>query len=224
MTGSTAIGDELCEYYGGEKILKKHSGYRDFMKNASSTEKTYYKFSGIRNPLDTAVSMYFKLKNEPRFLDPLYPTKNKDNFIRATYIASNKADFNDFFMRFLTRNIYDEIKTHDFNKLNYIYRFENIQEEFSRILTRLGLNQIRPLPLIKKTPERQTDFTLYYKTDKIRRTARLIFSKYMAQWDYDFPTDWPNLQSKEYFKYSFLNFKKPIKDCGRLALTVLKKI
>lgn len=120
------------------------------MKNASSTEKTYYKFSGIRNPLDTAVSMYFKLKNEPRFLDPLYPTKNKDNFIRATYIASNKADFNDFFMRFLTRNIYDEIKTHDFNKLNYIYRFENIQEEFSRILTRLGLNQIRPLPLIKK--------------------------------------------------------------------------
>ena len=39
MTGSTAINNELRENYDGIYVLKKHSSYRDFLKDATEAEK-----------------------------------------------------------------------------------------------------------------------------------------------------------------------------------------
>ena len=71
-TGCTAVGKELLSQYGGERILRKHSTYPDFLRIATDDEKRYFVFSGVRNPLDDAVSHYFKLKTDhhSRFSDP----------------------------------------------------------------------------------------------------------------------------------------------------------
>ena len=55
-TGSSAVRRELREMYDAEPILRKHATYRDFLRQASADEKTYFAFSGIRNPLDVAVT------------------------------------------------------------------------------------------------------------------------------------------------------------------------
>ena len=71
-TGSTAISRELVQNYEGAHILWKHATYQDFLKVAKPEEKEYFVFSGIRNPLDDAVSRYFKIMTDhrERFTDP----------------------------------------------------------------------------------------------------------------------------------------------------------
>jgi len=60
-TGTTAISQELCDFYGGERIFEKHSKYSFFKKNATLEQQGYFIFSCLRNPLDRTVSLYFHL-------------------------------------------------------------------------------------------------------------------------------------------------------------------
>ena len=62
-SGTTAIGKELLEHYDGFRLLSKHSTYYDFRKVASDEEKKHFVFSCLRNPMDDAVSRYFKIKS-----------------------------------------------------------------------------------------------------------------------------------------------------------------
>jgi len=62
-TASTAISKELRELYDGESILRRHSRYHDFLRQATPAEKQYFVFSGLRNPLDTIVTGYMKYKH-----------------------------------------------------------------------------------------------------------------------------------------------------------------
>ena len=59
-TGTTAVSRELRLMYAGTRILRKHSSYQEFLRKASDEEKKYFVFTCIRNPLDDAVSHYFK--------------------------------------------------------------------------------------------------------------------------------------------------------------------
>ena len=106
-TGSTAIAHELRENYAGESVLKKHSTYQDFLVNASPAEKNYFVFSGIRNPLNDAVSHYFKCKNDHKgnFTDPKRVARrtglvSRLDFEIYDYLAKTDADFPTFFLRF----------------------------------------------------------------------------------------------------------------------------
>jgi len=204
QTASTAIAQELCENYDGQKILWKHARYCDFMKVASPEEKEFFFFSGIRNPLDTIVSLYFKIKERPRFKDLSNPNTTKENFRQAIYLENNNADFSDFFQKFYACRIYNEWKTRDFEKLDYIYRFENIQAEFSSILKHLNLIQIRPLPLINETPGRKKDYASYYDNERVQRDARIAMGKFMKKWNYGFPSGWAELRIEDYARYLWL--------------------
>ena len=103
-TASTSIRRELCEYYDGTTILLKHASYKTFLKTATDEEKNYFVFSCIRNPLDNAVSVFFKLKTDHRgrFANP---KQNKKRRIRAKriykFIQENNADFATYFLKIL---------------------------------------------------------------------------------------------------------------------------
>ena len=107
LTGSTAISSELRENYCGTKIISKHATYYDFLRNANDEEKTYFVFSCIRNPLDQAVSYYFKYKtnHKCRFTDPARLRKQKPivkymDLKKFNFIKKNNADFASFFLKF----------------------------------------------------------------------------------------------------------------------------
>ena len=207
-TASEAISCELCEFYAGERILWKHASYRDFEKIAGSKEKKYFIFSGIRNPLDAMISLYFFHRQDPfkKFGVLKHKFTNLNNYKQFWFIKNNNVDFLDFFKKFYGSSIYYEWKTKDFDKLNYIYRFENLQDDFREILKRLKIKQVRPLPVINQSFGRRADIYYYFPAE-IQGIAGLISRDYMKKWGYRFSVDWQQPASKEWLYYYL--FLKP---------------
>lgn len=217
-TGSTATRDELISQYGGRKILNKHSTYWDFLRVADEDEKRYFVFSGIRNPLDDAVSHYFKLKTDHhgRFTDPVrrkYRLGNRGAEIyrrtgkspqgttprrrtlaeygenrKYDYIRRHRADFARFIRRYRWLP-YDNWSRLSHERLDHVIRFEHIQDDFARALELIGLEQKRPLPVVNKTQAKDDDYLQYYTPDIIPR-VRFVFGPYMRKWGYELPPEW----------------------------------
>ena len=194
-TGSTAISRELRQYYDGSPILHKHATYNDFLKSASPEEKKYFVFAGIRNPLDDAVSLYFKLetghhkiwidsskkKQKRRLVDHV-------RFNMFRFIKDNRADFPTYFRKYykISYNNWSDLSHQDFD---FLIRFENLQSDFADALRLIGIEPVRPLPVVNKTDKPGGDYLSYYTPDIIPRAKR-VFGPYMKQWGYRFPPEW----------------------------------
>jgi hypothetical protein len=195
QTGSVAISHELCNHYHGEPILEKHSFYSDFLKIASSEEKNYFVFCGVRNPIDDVITWYFKLKTNygEEFTDP--GKRKKIRIIRKLIgtrmfeeVANNNLDFQTFFLKYY-RIPYSNFASLMPGHFDYLIRFESLQEDFARVLHMLGLEPKRPLPVRNATKGRTKDFYSYYTPEIIPRAKR-VFGPFMKQWGYQFPPEW----------------------------------
>lgn len=193
-TGSTAISKELQTHYDGRRILKKHSTYRDFLRQASPQEAGYFAFAGIRNPMDKLVSLYFKYKYDHRnYADPR-TLRGSSIFVRKLmlsqfrFVHDRGASFPEFFRRYY-RLPYDDWSSLDHRRMNFVIRFEHLADDFAQLLQRLGVTQKRTLPLANKTNDREADFWSYYPPG-IRGRAKWVFGPYFRRWSYDFPIEW----------------------------------
>lgn len=194
-TGSTAIRRELRELYDGSPILHKHATYLDYLKQASPVERGYFAFSGIRNPLDDAVSRYFKLKTDhkQRFSDPSQrqrqrPLNNALDRRMFAYLKRTDASFSDFFLHFYHLP-YDTWASLSHDRLDHLIRFESIVEDFDAALRKIGIDPVRPLPQVNRTGQRSQGFAEYY-SPAARRRARRVMGPYMERWGYEFPEAW----------------------------------
>jgi Sulfotransferase family len=194
-TGSTAVRRELIEQYDGMPILHKHSTYDELRRQATDDEQTYFVFSAIRNPLDGAVSRYFKIKTDHghRFSDvtrqkgrrPLNSLLDRRMY---RFLASTDADFSTFFLHFYHLPV-DTWASLDHDKFDFVMRFERLTDDFDTALRNIGIEPVRPLPLYNPTTQRRRSFEDYY-TEPARRRARRVFGPYMRRWGYSFPPDW----------------------------------
>ncbi|MGQ0608709.1 MAG: sulfotransferase family 2 domain-containing protein [Chloroflexota bacterium] len=195
-TGSTAIRRELRELYDGSPILHKHATYLEFARQASADERTYFVFSGIRNPLDDAVSRYFKLKTDhkQRFSDPDQHQRRRSPLNSLLdrrmfeYLKRTDADFSTFFLHFYVLP-YDTWASLSHEQFDHLIRFENLSEDFDTALRRIGIDPVRRLPHVNPTGQRARSFADYYSPAAIRR-ARRVMGPYMERWGYDFPESW----------------------------------
>lgn len=195
-TGTTSVGRELCKVYDGKRILYKHSTYHDFLRFATDEEKSYFVFSSIRNPLDDAVSRYFKLKtnHRERYTDPAKVARRRTIIVERIedrlfrYIQQNDADFATFFMKYYTVP-YNDWSSVDHRHFDFIIRFENLHADFAKALELIGIEQKRPLPVKNKTPKKNVDYLTYYTPETIKRAKR-VFGPYMEQWGYEMPPSW----------------------------------
>ena len=196
-TGSTTISNELKKHYSGESILHKHATYYEFRKIATDTELTYFTFSNIRNPLDKTVSGFLKLYSYWKERD----LSEYNFFVR--FILGKKLEFaksfnENFFSEFFKRFYffpYDDWSCLNAKTFEYI-RFERIQEDFTRVLNLLNIKQIRLLPLINPTLNRQGKDYLSYYQPEIQDKTKFIFGPYMDKWGYEFPPSWNYKPSK----------------------------
>ncbi len=194
-TGSTAISRELRETYSGLPILDKHATYYQFLKTARPQERKYFVFSGIRNPLDDAVSIYVQYKNNHnnRWTDPVKRARNRgiggyiDNKV-YDWIQKNDVDFETYFLTFY-RIPYNRWASLSHKNFNYIIRFEHLADDFAEALRRIGIEPKRPLPIANKTEGKISDFTSYYTPRSIKRAKR-VFGPFMVEWGYEFPQEW----------------------------------
>ncbi|HYK45568.1 MAG TPA: sulfotransferase family 2 domain-containing protein [Parafilimonas sp.] len=193
-TGSTSISNELCEFYDGKRILRKHSRYHEFLKTATEEQKKYFVFSGIRNPMDTVISVYSKFANnhKGKYTDPQQWRKNggyvKDKRLQLfSDIKNAHLTFQEYFLKYY-KVPYDRWSRLDHEKFDYIIRYENIQNDFRTVLQKLNIEPVRDLPTLNKTEGKQ-DYTNYYTPD-IQKRAVFVFGPFMDKWGYSFPDDW----------------------------------
>jgi hypothetical protein len=213
-TGTTAVSKELVQLYDGKRILRKHSSYQEFLRIASEEEKKYFVFTCVRNPLDDAVSHYFKLKNDhgERYTDEEMASKRRKRLSEKldarmyNVIQEKDMDFPTFFRRYhiIPYNNWSSISI---KRYDYVMRFENLQDDFATVLNRIGLEPVRPLPFRNTTSQRKKEFWMYYTPDIIPK-ARRIFGPYMKQWGYEFPQEWGEspIPWWNQFEFDFFNF------------------
>src|SRR5262245_8992392 len=194
-TGSTAINEELCEYYDGRPILRKHSTYYDFLKIAKPEEREYFTFSCIRNPLDDAVSLYFKLRtnHKHKWTNPKKLKRQKGvvgyiDKIKYKFIRKDQLDFSTYFMRFY-KIPFNNWSSLSHQEMDFVIKFEHLQNDFAEALRLIGIEPVRPLPVVNKTAERAKEYSSYYNAEAIER-AKWVFGPFMQQWGYKFPAEW----------------------------------
>lgn len=193
-TGSTSISAELCEHYDGKQILKKHARYHEFLKIATEEQKKYFVFSGIRNPMDTIVTVYQKFaeNHKGKYTNPDDWLENGGHVKQGRLklfndVQENKLTFQQYFMKYY-KLPYDKWDRLDHKKFDYIIKFENIQNDFRTVLQKLNIEPVRDLPQLNKTSGKKS-FIEYY-TPEIRKRAIFVFGPFLEKWDYSFPPEW----------------------------------
>jgi hypothetical protein len=193
LTASWAIRHELREFYGGVPILHKHAAYAEFRKIAKPEQQDYFIFAAIRNPLDCIVSSYFKLRSDHKgvFSDPDSTAKlvtDYSDIQRYQVIKGQNLDFEGYFLRYI-RKPYSDMLDLSGKHLDFLIRFENLQNDFSEVLEKLQIKQVRPIPERNKTEGKGNSFVDYYTPKTIERAKRVCGS-YMKKWGYEFPPEW----------------------------------
>lgn len=211
-TASVSISVELCNLYGGQSILNRHSNYFEFERIATEEEKKYFVFSTIRNPLDEIVSLYFKLKTDHRgaYTDPSRFLRKGGHVTRQMkkkyeFIYTNNADFETFFKRFY-KFPYNSVLYLNRKHCDFIIRFENLQEDFLKVLELLNIPQKRTLPRTNITEERIKSYLDYYYPTCID-SSKKIFGPFLADWGYPYPENWGDYSVTKYeqWRYKFVS-------------------
>jgi len=192
-TGSTAIAKVLVEHYGSEQRDHKHSNYEHFLLTANNDEKSYFKFAGIRNPLDSILSQYLKMKNDKdgKFSRGTFGSGkplSKGAISKYQFIKRNNATFEDFFVEYISKDFYKPHQEVTIDNMDFIIRFEELQEDFNQLMNMLDIPSIE-IPVTNATKNRNTEFVQHYKDEMIPLAINTL-TPVMKKYNFDFPEEW----------------------------------
>ena len=207
-TGSHSISEQLTAHYGGEPILRKHANVTQYLGHANRSEKKYFKFATVRNPLDAAATDYAKLRNNHKgqFTNPAMLIENgghvtSDHLRQFRFIQENEADFSTFFRRFRA-TLYNNWFLVGDQHFDYVIRFEQLQQGFSEVLRRLGLDQVEPIPHVNRTKGKDKPYEEFFTPD-IYSLAAACYGPFMQKWGYGFPASWGDVRIKPASRWQF---------------------
>lgn len=215
-TGSNAVAKELVSNYCGYEVLWHHALYKDFLKIATSEQREYMIFFGVRNPLNTSISGYYKYLTDHRGVyskQRMMKGGRAQKYVgyfgdqaRYRYLLKN-PDFEAYFLRFYRYPyanwslLYKDIAT-------YVLRHENIGEDFRSMLRCIGADMIRELPSENATTKAQSEPSELFVTETVRKRAKGVFSGFMQEWDYDFPSDWAESEAPGIYNWLYPGAKR----------------
>lgn len=123
---------------------------------------TYYKFTFVRNPYDRMVSA-FKYLNKIK--------KHQNNFKDFLFENAHLSDYG-YFHTFISQ--YDHLIDNNSNiNINYIGKFENLNEDFVKVLRIIGISEIKHTKyledniIINSSSQGKMHYDKTNKTDKI---------------------------------------------------------
>jgi hypothetical protein len=140
----------------------------------------YYKFATVRNPWDYVVSMYHYLRqalpDEKGFLNRDHPD--------LAYLVRQCTTFDDWvrLMPMFELDMTSYFADDDGNELvDYVARYENLEEDFARLCGRVGIRA--QLPLLNTSS--RAAYREYYTAETKALVAR-HFSRDIERFDYSF--------------------------------------
>jgi len=177
---------------GSISIQRKHSTINELLdaKLLSSEQiSTLSTFSVVRNPYDSLVTLwtkkrfaYAELVNSKEFFGNKIPSFNADmEFIQ-----------NHTFSEWIIENFipkYDSSKRNSIHKkyvdgVDYVLRYESLQEEFDSLMRQLGI-QVDPIPILNKTKKKKTDWRSYYSPEAVE-AVKNCFEYDLVEFNYRF--------------------------------------
>lgn len=213
-TGCTAIADgvlrpllggidippnDVYDESGRLVIMRKHCKLADLLRHGYlSTEEAdrLLKFAAVRNPFDSLVSLYVKMRDEyPLALNDPNSWVGKDPaFVAAIHVAMNHSFPEWVEYRFGEPAIKRMVsgvrrlgrhsnRGHD-QGMDVVMRFESLQDDFNRALGLLGLEEIE-IPRINPTSGRERDYKAYY-TPRARRIVERAHRRMLDRYGYTF--------------------------------------
>ena len=206
-TACTATGVLLCNEVEGNWMPKrdrldsdgnvvverKHSTLDDLVTHgilpADRVDKLF-KFTTVRNPFDSLVSLYVKMRTA--YLPLL---DDAESFV------NRKPGFAED-MRFVMEHTFSEWVQHQYsspplrrgprhlyrkflNGMDYVMRFENLQSDFDQALQQIGVERRIEIPLLNPTEDRDPDYRAYYDT-KARKVVERAFRDDLTVFGYEF--------------------------------------
>jgi hypothetical protein len=125
--------------------------------------QSYFKFGVVRNPWDREVSRYKFIKNRK--------CNSKHKYCQN--------GFNEYLFKFVELGLvnYDALKIDGKIGVDYIMKFENLQEDFDKICDKIGIPQ-RKLP--HKNATKHKHYTEYYDDE----TKQIVAEKYVRDIEY----------------------------------------
>ncbi|MEM1142418.1 MAG: sulfotransferase family 2 domain-containing protein [Pseudomonadota bacterium] len=167
-TGTSSIEEVLgahasCDY----PTFNKHA-LLSVVRESLNEPEPRFTFAFVRDPYDWIVSWFFYRKR-PELADPEHPRH---------FAYTGHMGFDEFLDTFAEREIFlrqtDFISDADGDvRLDYLGRFETLEEDFARLCHKLGLPRT-PLPRLRRSDRTDTD-TLW--TPRNRRIVNLYFEK-----------------------------------------------
>ena len=213
-TASWAIRKELCQNYDGEPILHKHASYIEYCRTAPGYYLDYFVFATVRNPLDCLVSRYIKLKFPKEFslANELIEGLIADysDFKKRQDVHKNNLNFVQYFQKYHKQPI-SEMIDYSADRIDYVIRYENLQDDFSEVLNILKIDQVGVIPILNKSKGKYKPYLDYYEPEIIGQ-AKHVCGPFMKKWGYDFPNDWGGfgITFFDEIQYVLLNYLKKI--------------
>ena len=136
--------------------------------------ESYFKFAFVRNPFDRFVSCCFFLNRE----DPNFEST-------AVAFMKERLQRTRFQQRVLVRPQYRQLCTANGDiALDYVGRYENLQESYDFICERIGLPKDE---LGKNNSSEHSRYTKYYDDD-LRQKVADFYDEDLRLFSYDFPS------------------------------------
>lgn len=178
-TACTAIGELLCEHYGGEflpaedildsrgliSVQKKHSTLSELIAHnllTAGEAKSLLKVAAVRNPFDSLVSLYFKqrLKYQPLLADPTSWVHRSPGYTKSMRYAQRDS-FDKWVFRMCYRKIIKRVlglrasMFADYTTgTDEVIRFESMDEDLKKAFDRCGIDWKAEIPSVNRTDER----------------------------------------------------------------------
>ena len=207
-TACTALGELLLNEYDGEyiptkdildsngifKVQQKHCTLSQLIDNKILSNKDasgLIKFTAVRNPLDSIVSLYTKkkFKYKPLLDDSdSWIYKLPDYAEDMKYAQSHSFDawiFKNNKKSFVKRLL--GLKPSMFGMftegVDEIIRFENLQDDFRNLLEKAKISKKLEIPSVNKTTERKKDYKEYYSNFS-RRFIEFVYQEDLKNYGY----------------------------------------
>jgi len=210
-TACTAIGELLCQHYGGEflpsedildskgfiSVQKKHSTLSEILEHKLLTveeAKSLLKIAAVRNPFDSLVSLYFKqrLKYRPLLGDPtswVNRSPRYGEFMRYAQAHSfSQWIFKSCYRRIIKRLLgFRSSMYADWTEgMDMVLRYESIEKDLKDAFNRAGIEWKADIPKVNRTEERANrDYrSCYYRPAVL--AVSLAFSDDLKTYGYTF--------------------------------------
>jgi hypothetical protein len=134
-------------FEGYEKHTPLSQIYKNWKPEYNNLDE-YYKFGVVRNPWDRAISWYFYRSNHSHF--------DKKTFLN---FLPRRSCFN-----------YFQVEGFKIKKMDYIIRFEYLQEDFNFVCGKIGLPRLN---LPHRNKRKHKHYSEYYDDEMVRAVQNL---------------------------------------------------